>query len=66
MEKCIKCGSTNIVNIEYSWDVPEHYDGISEHRCMDCRLRIGRWSRQVLQDGEYENPRRRFDQNEVK
>lgn len=28
-EKCKKCGSENIIMIEYSWDSPEHYDGIS-------------------------------------
>jgi hypothetical protein len=32
-EKCKKCGSKNIVMVEYSWDSPEHYDGASEIQC---------------------------------
>ncbi len=54
MEKCSKCGSKNIVAVEYSWDSPEHYDGISEIQCLDCGVRIGRWSGKELKDGEAE------------
>lgn len=53
-EKCKKCGSENIVMVEYSLDSPEHYDGISEIQCNDCNVRIGRWSGKELADGEVE------------
>lgn len=54
MEKCEKCGSKNIVMVEYEWNHPEHYDGISEIVCQDCKVRIGRWSGKELAEGEYE------------
>ena len=51
---CKKCGSKNIVMIEYSWDSPEHYDGVSEIMCNDCGARFGRWSGKELAEGESE------------
>lgn len=54
MEKCKKCGSENIVAIEYSWDSPEHYDGVSEIQCNDCHVRFGRWTGKELAEGEWE------------
>ncbi|MFA7208983.1 MAG: hypothetical protein WC120_01735 [Parcubacteria group bacterium] len=53
-EKCKKCGSKNIVMVEYSWDNPEYYDGVSEIDCKDCGARFGRWSGRELQEGEFE------------
>lgn len=53
-EKCKKCGSTNIMMVEYSWDSPEHYDGISEIACQACGARFGRWSSKELAEGEVE------------
>ena len=53
-EKCKKCGSENIVMVEYPYDSPEHYDGISEIMCMDCHARFGRWSGKELAEGEIE------------
>ena len=52
---CSKCGG-DVVMIEYSWDSPERYDGISEYECLDgnCAQREGRWSGKILQDGEIE------------
>ncbi len=32
----------------------EDYDGISEIKCDDCGVRIGRWSGKELKDGEIE------------
>lgn len=32
----------------------EDYDGISEHQCPGCGLRIGRWSGKRLKAGEIE------------
>jgi DNA-directed RNA polymerase subunit RPC12/RpoP len=54
-EKCKKCGSEHTIMVEYSWDSPEHYDGISEIQCQDCGVRIGRWSGKELAKGEIEN-----------
>lgn len=53
-EKCKKCGSENIVLVEYAYDNPEHYDGISEIYCQKCGARFGRWSDKELTDGEFE------------
>jgi hypothetical protein len=53
-EKCKKCGSKNIIMVEYSWDSPEYYDGISEIDCKDCGARFGRWSGKELAEGEIE------------
>jgi DNA-directed RNA polymerase subunit RPC12/RpoP len=53
-EKCKKCGSKNIVMVEYSHESPERYDGVSEIDCRDCGARFGRWSGKELKDGEVE------------
>jgi hypothetical protein len=53
-EKCKKCGSKNIVMVEYPNDNPEHYDGISEIMCINCHTRFGRWSAKELAQGEIE------------
>ena len=65
IDKCPKCGSNNTLMIEYA--LPYHpdteYDGISEIRCQDCGVRIGRWSEVILKDGEME---RRYGGKPVK
>ena len=53
-EKCKKCGSKNIIMVEYDMSCPEHYDGVSEIRCNDCGVRFGRWSEKELAKGEVE------------
>lgn len=55
---CNKCGSKNMVYVEYNLTMPEHYDGWSETMCMEekCGARIGRWTDKELADGEYELP----------
>lgn len=53
-EKCKKCGSKNIVMIEYGYNSPERYDGVSEIDCKDCGARFGRWSGKELAEGELE------------
>jgi hypothetical protein len=55
-EKCKKCGSENIMMVEYALGSPEHYDGVSEIECLDCKARIGRWSGRELEEGEAELP----------
>jgi len=53
-EKCGKCGGTEWIGVEYSWDSPQHYDGVSEWKCKQCGTRYGRWSNKILKDGEVE------------
>lgn len=64
-EKCLKCGSTNILMIEYGWPFPlgADYDGISEIKCNDCGARTGRWSGKILKKDEFE---RRYGGKPVK
>lgn len=54
MDQCKKCGSNNVVLVEYEMIHPDHFDGISEIKCLDCGARIGRWSGKELQEGEFE------------
>jgi len=61
-EKC-KCGSTHFQYVEYAFTMPEHYDGISELHCMDCKTRYGRWSNKELKTGELEQPYGREKRN---
>lgn len=51
---CKKCGSKNIMMVEYTHDSPEHYDGVSEIACNECGVRFGRWSGKELAEGEAE------------
>lgn len=51
--QCEKC-KVDYIMVQYAYDNPEHYDGISEYFCCDCKIRIGRWSGKVLKDGEVE------------
>lgn len=53
-EKCKKCGSKNVIMVEYDMMHPEYYDGVSEIACQDCGARFGRWSGKELADGEVE------------
>jgi hypothetical protein len=53
-EKCKVCESGNVIMVEYEGMHPDHYDGISEIVCNDCKARVGRWSGNVLKDGETE------------
>jgi transposase-like protein len=56
MKKCPKCGSTNIIMMEYGlpYNQDTAYDGVSEFRCQDCKRREGRWSGKELEDDEME------------
>ncbi len=53
-ERCKKCGSENIIMVEYAPGHPDRYDGISEIVCNDCKARFGRWSEKELKEGESE------------
>lgn len=57
--RCPGCTETNIIMMEYPYDHPEHYDGISEYNCTDCGTRWGRWSGKILTGDEYELRRER-------
>lgn len=52
---CVDCDGDSIVTaVEYPFNHPEHYDGISEYRCMRCGRREGRWTGARLTDGSSE------------
>lgn len=53
-EKCKKCGSENVIMVEYNGMHPDHFDGVSEINCQDCGVRTGRWSGNELKVGEFE------------
>lgn len=55
MTVCRDCGEP-VIYIEYAYDHPERYDGVSEFFCPGCQLRIGRWSGRVL-TGDMVEPR---------
>lgn len=56
MNKCPKCNSENIVAIQYGYGGDqEHYDGVSEYQCQDCKYRQGRWTQEELKDGYIES-----------
>ena len=47
------CGQT-MIGVEYSWNSPGHYDGVSEWRCHKCGYRKGRWTGKELKGKDYE------------
>ncbi|GAG52347.1 unnamed protein product [marine sediment metagenome] len=53
--KCPQC-SRQLVGIEYAYNHPDHYDGVSEWACPPCGYRLGRWSGILLGEGETEKP----------
>jgi hypothetical protein len=55
MEKCPKCGSSEIGGVEYWYMSPERYDGVSEWNCLNCGYRQGRWTGKELKDGQIES-----------
>jgi len=50
---CPEC-SKQMIGVEYWYGHPQRYDGISEWLCEGCTIRIGRWSKKRLADGESE------------
>jgi len=57
---CPKCGE-EMVGVEYNYPNPNAYDGISEWQCPACQYRKGRWSGKELAEGQWEDPKERFD-----
>lgn len=43
-----------VILIEYDYTSPNHYDGVSEIRCLDCNKRFGRWTKKELINNEEE------------
>jgi hypothetical protein len=56
-EKLVKCEcNTDVVYVEYGYDDPYRYDGISEYKCLGCMRRWGRWTGKELKGEEQEPP----------
>ena len=56
MNKCKKCNSDNVLSVQYGYGGnQEHYDGISEYQCEDCKYREGRWTGTELANDELES-----------
>ena len=51
--KCPQC-RRQLTGIEYPYDHPDHYDGVSEWACIPCGYHLGRWSGKLLGEGETE------------
>ena len=47
---------TDLTGLQYRYDHPAHYDGISEYFCQKCDARWGRWTKERLFHGEFEWP----------
>lgn len=49
-------GSTysRLIGVEYAYGHKDRYDGVSEWRCPNCGVRVGRWSGRVLEGDETE------------
>lgn len=45
---------SRVIGVEYAYDNPNHYDGVSEWVCPDCKYREGRWTGRELAEGELE------------
>lgn len=51
--RCPEC-DTELGGVEYRYDDPDHYDGVSEWACPLGHIRYGRWSGKILKDGDWE------------
>lgn len=46
---------SKLIGVEYGYDSPHRYDGVSENQCPFCGYREGRWSKLELFPNELEN-----------
>lgn len=52
---CARCDKNIMpIGVQYSYDHPESYDGVSEWVCGECGRREGRWTGAVLTEGASE------------
>lgn len=53
-----QCGHTleSMMMVEYAYDNPCRYDGVSEYWCKPCDRRWGRWTGKELKGTEHEPP----------
>lgn len=51
--ECPNCGNT-MIGVEYPCGHRDRYDGVSEWKCPYCAIRVGRWTKRRLKDGEAE------------
>lgn len=58
MLKCPKCQKP-MIGVEYPYNHPQYYDGISEWDCLSCDLRLGRWTLKTLTGDECEKRKSR-------
>jgi hypothetical protein len=52
--RCLNDPKHKIILVEYGYEEPEHYDGISEIECLVCKMRWGRWTGKELSGSERE------------
>jgi hypothetical protein len=45
---------SRLIGVEYAYPHPDRHDGVSEWQCRGCGSRWGRWTGNVLVDGETE------------
>ena len=50
--KCNDCGEY-MCGVQYR-GTPEDHEGVSEWQCPKCKRRVGRWTGNVLEQGECE------------
>lgn len=53
--KC-KCEVKEVLLIQYGYMSKNHYDGVSEVKCLSCNRRWGRWTKRELFGDEEEHP----------
>jgi hypothetical protein len=51
-----ECPAERQIGIEYPYDDPLHYDGVSEWNCRECGRRWCAWTKRELLNDE-QNPR---------
>lgn len=47
--------SRRVIGVEYWHGSPEHYDGVSEYQCPDCKARFGAWTGTQIEPGYAES-----------
>lgn len=59
-KECPKCGNKHLFGVEYGYNSPYRYDGVSEWWCNPqaggCGWRMGRWTGRELTDPDEVEP----------